>query len=119
MVINLAAGLDSRPYRLDLPSNLRWVEVDLPWMIDHKENLLADDTPACKLERVKLDLRDKEARLELFSRLNEECSQALVISEGLLVYLAEEEVNDLAKALSAQSNFRDWVIDLGNPALLR
>jgi O-methyltransferase involved in polyketide biosynthesis len=28
MVINLAAGLDSRPYRMPLPASLRWVEVD-------------------------------------------------------------------------------------------
>ena len=27
MVINLAAGLDSRPYRLKLPSSLQWIEV--------------------------------------------------------------------------------------------
>lgn len=28
-VLNLAAGLDTRPYRLDLPSNFRWIEADL------------------------------------------------------------------------------------------
>ena len=30
MVINLAAGLDARPYRMDLPARLKWIEVDLP-----------------------------------------------------------------------------------------
>src|SRR5205807_9545136 len=30
MVVNLAAGLDARPYRMDLPSSLQWIEVDLP-----------------------------------------------------------------------------------------
>src|SRR3989441_5301510 len=29
LVVNLAAGLDTRPYRMDLPASLRWVEVDL------------------------------------------------------------------------------------------
>src|SRR2546427_252302 len=29
-VLNLAAGLDTRPYRLPLPSSLRWVEADFP-----------------------------------------------------------------------------------------
>jgi methyltransferase (TIGR00027 family) len=29
MVVNLAAGLDSRPYRMPLPASLQWVEVDL------------------------------------------------------------------------------------------
>ena len=36
-VINLGAGLDTRPYRLDLPASLRWIEVDLPQIIDLKE----------------------------------------------------------------------------------
>src|SRR5690349_1295576 len=31
-VMNLAAGLDTRPYRLPLPADLHWVDVDLPEM---------------------------------------------------------------------------------------
>ena len=27
LVLNLAAGLDTRPYRMELPASLRWVEV--------------------------------------------------------------------------------------------
>src|SRR5215467_13602968 len=30
VVLNLAAGLDARPYRMELPASLRWIEVDLP-----------------------------------------------------------------------------------------
>jgi len=30
LVVNLAAGLDTRPYRMTLPRTLRWIEVDLP-----------------------------------------------------------------------------------------
>jgi methyltransferase (TIGR00027 family) len=29
-VVNLAAGLDARPYRMQLPTTLQWLEVDLP-----------------------------------------------------------------------------------------
>lgn len=29
-VLNLGAGLDTRPYRLPVPNHLWWVEVDLP-----------------------------------------------------------------------------------------
>ena len=119
MVVNLAAGLDSRPYRLDLPPDLKWVEVDLPDMTDYKAKALAGDTPKCKLERVSLDLRDIEARRKLFARLNDECSRALIISEGLLVYLAEADVAGLATDLAAQPRFREWVIDLANPPLLK
>src|SRR3954462_5915422 len=35
-VLNLGAGLDSRPYRLALPEALQWIEVDQPQIIDHK-----------------------------------------------------------------------------------
>src|SRR5437868_5546850 len=40
-VLNLAAGLDTRPYRLELPATIEWIEADLPAMIDEKERLLA------------------------------------------------------------------------------
>src|ERR1700736_3108879 len=33
LVVNLAAGLDTRPYRMDLPRTLRWVEIDLPGIL--------------------------------------------------------------------------------------
>src|SRR5690348_3422212 len=33
MVVNLGAGLDTRPYRLDIPSSLTWIEVDFPNII--------------------------------------------------------------------------------------
>ena len=33
-VLNLAAGLDTRAYRLKLPSSLRWYDVDLPFLDD-------------------------------------------------------------------------------------
>src|SRR5882672_11338714 len=44
-VLNLAAGLDARPWRLDLPANLHWVDVDLPGMLAYKQQGLAGETP--------------------------------------------------------------------------
>lgn len=35
-VLNLAAGLDTRPYRLNLPADLVWVEADLPALVAEK-----------------------------------------------------------------------------------
>ena len=39
-VLNLAAGLDTRPYRMDLPSDLSWIEADLPDLLAEKTQLL-------------------------------------------------------------------------------
>src|SRR5262245_60965181 len=36
LVVNLAAGLDTRPYRMGLPPTSQWVEVDLPEILDYK-----------------------------------------------------------------------------------
>jgi len=68
-VVNLAAGLDARPYRMDLPRSLQWVEVDLPEILAHKEEVLRKEKPVCALERVRLDLSDVQARRELFLQL--------------------------------------------------
>src|SRR5690349_13127356 len=113
-VLNLAAGLDARPYRMDLPPSLRWVEVDLPELLAYKEQALAGEQPKCALERVALDLTDGEARRELFERLG----GGLVVTEGLLLYLSEEQVAALAEDLHA-ARFDYWIFELASPALLK
>lgn len=119
MVINLGAGLDARPYRMELPPSLEWVEVDLPEILDYKEEILRNEKPVCRLGRVRLDLSNVSARRELFSELGGRAKRALVVAEGLLVYLTEEEVTALAEDLAAPAAFRDWIIDLASPGLLR
>lgn len=119
MVVNLAAGLDARPYRMKLPASLRWVEVDLPDMLEYKRGVLAADRPHCALERVPLDLRDVAARRVLFQRLGGEARRALIISEGLIVYLEEPAVAELARDLAGPPSFRRWAMDLISPALLK
>ena len=119
MVVNLAAGLDARPYRMDLPRSLQWIEVDLPEILTHKEELLRDEKPVCQLERVRLDLSETNARRELFSELGRRASRVLVVAEGLLIYLTEEEVAELARDLAAPTAFQHWIIDLASPALLQ
>jgi methyltransferase (TIGR00027 family) len=119
MVINLAAGLDSRPYRMQLPPSLRWIEIDLPEMLRYKAEILAAEHPACALERIPLDLRDKAARRALFLRLGGEARSTLVVSEGLLIYFDADDAAELARDLAAPTAFRRWVTDLCSPALLR
>lgn len=66
MVINLAAGLDARPYRMVLPPSFHWIEVDLPEIIHYKEKVLEGEKPAGNLERIGLDLVNGSARRDLF-----------------------------------------------------
>ena len=119
LVINLAAGLDTRPYRLDLPSGLLWVEVDFPRLLAYKTEILRDVRPRCALERISLDLADVGARRTLFERLGSQRKRIAVVTEGLLIYLTRDAVASLASDLSAQPAFRRWLIDLTSPALLK
>jgi len=119
MVVNLAAGLDARPYRMNLPGSLQWVEVDLPEILAYKEDVLRNETPVCQVERVRLDLSDVRVRGELFSQLGRRANRVLVISEGLLVYLDEKDVTSLGQDLAVVPSFQHWVIDLASPALLK
>ena len=119
LVVNLAAGLDSRPYRMPLPATLQWVEVDLPDLLDYKESVLSGEKPACALERVRLDLADAAARRDLFRRLAGRAKKALVVTEGLLIYLTEAEVGSLAEDLAEPECFELWLLDVVSPGLLR
>jgi methyltransferase (TIGR00027 family) len=119
MVVNLAAGLDARPYRIPLDPSFPWIEVDRPGILDGKEAVLREERPSCALERIRLDLADVSARRALFHRLGARAKKALVITEGLLIYLNREEVGALAEDLAAPEGFRRWVFDLVSPGLLQ
>lgn len=119
MVVNLAAGLDARPYRMSLPATLQWIEVDLPELLAYKEEILANEKPACRLERHSLDLANVAARRELFERLGRRATKALIVTEGLLMYLSAEEVGALATNLAKQPSFQRWVLNLTSPGLLK
>jgi methyltransferase (TIGR00027 family) len=119
MVVNLAAGLDARPYRMNLPAALKWVEIDLPDLLSYKEDILRNEKPLCSLERFGVDLSDEGARRALFAQLGGHAKKVLVLSEGLLVYLTAEQVKSLARDLAGPSSFRRWVVDLASPGLLK
>jgi len=119
LVLNLAAGLDARPYRMKLPASLQWIEVDLPGILAYKEEILAGEKPACALERIRLDLADVNARRALFAGLNQRAKKILVLVEGLLIYLSAAEVAALAKDLASGASFQRWLMDLCSPGLLK
>jgi len=118
VVLNLAAGLDTRPYRLDLPASLHWYHVDLPDMVEYVRERLAGETPKCALSYVAADLRDPGARRRLFAQAAGH-GPVLVITEGLLIYLTREHVAELSGELHDVAQARWWVSDLATPMLLK
>ena len=119
LVLNLAAGLDARPYRMALPAELQWIEVDLPAMTDYKSEILAAEKPVCRLERIKADLADDATRRSVLADVARRGRSALVITEGLLIYLEERNVAALADDLHASPTYRWWATDLASPGLVK
>jgi methyltransferase (TIGR00027 family) len=110
-VVNLGAGLDTRPYRMNLPAPLPWVEADFPHMVQFKEEKLRDQVPACALQRVGLDLSDNAARSEFLANVVPGAKRILVLTEGVVPYLTEEQVSALAQDLRTRPEFALWVVE--------
>jgi methyltransferase (TIGR00027 family) len=111
---NLACGLDTRPWRLDLPAELQWTDIDLPELLEHKGRVLGAEVPRCRYQAVELDLRDRSRRQGEFARLWSGTDRGLAMSEGLLIYLEAADVATLAQDLHA-AGVRWWLIDLASP----
>lgn len=118
LVLNLAAGLDARPWRLALSPELRWVDVDFPEILAYKAGIIGDAKPNCRYESRGVDVTNPATRDALFVDVGAQAQRVLVIAEGLLIYLKADDVAALARALAAQPSFRSWVIDLANPILI-
>lgn len=115
VILNLGAGLDTRPLRMDLPKTLLWIEADYPDLIAFKENQLAVETPRCQLERVKIDLANVAERRQMFARTNARAKKMVVLTEGIVPYLSTEDAGSLADDLRALDHLRYWITDYFAP----
>jgi methyltransferase (TIGR00027 family) len=110
-VINLGAGLDTRPYRMNIPSTLRWIEVDFANTIRYKSELLQNEIPRCNLIRMASDLSNEGERKILFESLGKETKKAVVITEGVVAYLTDEQAKKLSRDLYDAPSFLYWILD--------
>jgi methyltransferase (TIGR00027 family) len=100
-VLSLGSGLDTRPWRLELPSDLRWIEVDFADMLDYKEALMSAEMPHCRRQRITADLNDAAQRRTIYAAVGP--APALMIAEGLLMYLPAATVEALAAETPRES----------------
>ena len=115
-VLSIGAGLDTRPWRLDLPPRLRWIEADLPDMLDYKTRAMAAEQPRCRLDRMVADVASEAQRADLFAAASR--IPTLMITEGLLMYLSGATVEALASD-AARHGVRRWLLDSSSLDLAR
>jgi methyltransferase (TIGR00027 family) len=113
-VLNVGCGLDTRPWRLDLDQNLRWIEVDFEDVLDYKDQRMVGNSPRCCRERLSIDVNDPVQRQIMYKSVGFETT--LMITEGLLMYLPAATVDRLAAEAFNQGVVRQWISDITTSA---
>jgi methyltransferase (TIGR00027 family) len=113
-VVALGAGLDTKPWRLNLPPDLRWIEVDFPEMLQFKHGVMSSETPRCRLERLPADITKPSDRHAIYSAVGND--RTLLLTEGLLMYLPAAAVRSLASEAAEKPSIVRWIFDLTTTA---
>jgi methyltransferase (TIGR00027 family) len=103
-VVILAAGLDTRAFRLDWPAETRVFELDLPNLFAFKESVLTQQhaTPKCTRRVVAVDLRDDWPTQLVAAGFEPDLPSAWT-AEGLLAYLSNDDAARLLTSIGDQS----------------
>src|SRR5262249_36059806 len=113
-VLSVGCGLDTRPWRLELSPDLRWIGIDFADVLDYKDRLMSGERSQCRRERLTVDLNDAAQRRVMYEAAGS--SSALMITEGLLLYLPAATVDGLAAEAFAHSRVAHWISDITTSA---
>lgn len=102
-VLHLGCGLDGRAFRIDPPASVRWYEVDQPEVIELRRRLFPV-RDGCRL--IASSVTDPGWLDDLPTD-----SPVLVIAEGLLCYLAADDVHGLLARLTGHFHSGEMVFD--------
>ncbi|MET9789301.1 class I SAM-dependent methyltransferase [Streptomyces canus] len=120
-IVFVAAGMDTRPFRLTWPDDATVYEVDFPALLAEKHRRLAElgAQPRVNRQEVAVDLR-REWLPELEQAGFDPGRPTLWIVEGLLFFLTPEQATDLLRSLGSASAPGSWLgVDFVSQALLR
>jgi methyltransferase (TIGR00027 family) len=120
-IVLVAAGMDTRPFRLDWPADAVVYEVDFPALLTEKRRRLAGlrAEPRVARREVAVDLR-QDWLPELKRAGFDSGHPTLWIVEGLMFFLTPEQAGNLLRALGSASAPGSWLgVDFVSQALLR
>ncbi len=109
VVVNIACGLDTRCYRMSGYSH--WYNLDLPETIAVREKLLPESGAISQLAVSAMDDWGGEIR--------EQNTPALIIIEGLTMYLSEADVKRIFAVISKRFEKATVLAEIMNPAVVK
>lgn len=110
-VLQLGCGLDSRMLRLAPPAPARWFDVDIPKVIDVRRQLYPERDG---YQTIGSSVTDPDWLDQVPAD-----RPVLVVAEGLLMYLKEDEVRDLLQRLTDRFDSGQLIFDGIAPWLVR
>lgn len=99
-VVVLAAGMDARAYRLDLPADLTWFELDRPALLAIKDRVLAGTDARCRRIAIGCDLAGDWPAALIGAGLDP-ARPTVWLVEGLFAYLDADFVELLLDRITA------------------
>lgn len=109
VVVNIACGLDTRCYRMSNYSH--WYNLDLPETIRVRSSILQ---PTDKITQIAMSAMD-----DWSGEIKESGVPALVIIEGLTMYLSEEDVKRIFSVISGKFEHAAVFVEIMNPAVAK
>jgi O-methyltransferase involved in polyketide biosynthesis len=110
-VLHLGCGLDSRVLRVDPPPTVKWFDVDYPDVIELRRRVLPGHTGYTMIGSPLSDLGWLEQ--------TPVDQPAIVVAEGVMMYLAEEMVQHLINRIADYFTSGQMVFDAWNRLALR
>ena len=109
VVVNIACGLDTRCYRMQGYSH--WYNLDLPQTIVVREQLLPENGTISQIAMSAMD--------DWGSKITEQDMPALVIIEGLTMYLSDADVKQIFAVISKRFEKAAVAVEIMNPAVAK
>jgi methyltransferase (TIGR00027 family) len=108
-IVIIAAGMDTRAYRLSLPTGTRIFELDRQEVLSYKHEKLGNTQPLCERQALPVDLQ-AEWPAQLLKSSFKSGQPTLWLVEGLLMYLEESQVNSLFTKINSLSSPKDVML---------
>ena len=109
VVVNIACGLDTRCYRMN--GYTHWYNLDLPETIAVREKLLPESGEISQIAMSAMDDWSRE--------ITEHDAPAIVIIEGLTMYLSEKDVKEIFDVINKRFNHVTVLVETMNPAMVK
>ena len=109
-IVLMAAGLDTRAFRLTWPEETRLFELDQPAVLKYKEQVLhtAGAQPACRRQTIEVDLTGPWIQALVEAGYDPQLPSGWLL-EGFLFYLPTESIKPLLDAVTGIAAPGSWM----------